>query len=133
MKTSIALLDSEKRTATTPSDDVSAHVDDAGAMFFLDITKAPNNEEKLTLLVEAKDEASGKYVPITAFAASKKGSELAGGETLAFTVYPAAAETAAVGAHEVQALPIPKHFRVKVSHSGASEWIYSVGMQFLGG
>jgi hypothetical protein len=132
MDTKIALLSSEERAATTSTDDISSHVDDDGAMFFLDVTKAPNTEEKLTLIVEAKDEASGKYVPITAFAASKKGSELGAGVTLTFVVANSVIATAAVTGLEVQGLPIPKHFRVTVKHSAASKWTYTLGMQFLG-
>jgi len=131
MRTDIALLSSEERGATTSTDDITSHTSDAGAMLFLDITKAPATAETLQLVVEAKDEASGKYVPITAFAVSKKGEELGAGTTLAFTVYAAAAETAAVANHEVQALPIPRHWRVKVTHSGAGKWTYTLGYQPL--
>jgi hypothetical protein len=132
MDTKIALLPSEERAATAVTDDITSHVEDDGAMFFLDVTKAPNTEEKLTLVVEAKDEASGKYVPITAFAASKKGSELGAGVTLAFMVANSVVATSAVAGLEVQGLAIPKHFRVTVKHSGASKWTYTLGMQFLG-
>jgi hypothetical protein len=132
MDTKIALLASEEREATTSTADVSSHVADDGALLTLDITKAPNTEEKVTLVVEAKDEASGKYVPITAFAASKKGSEIQAGVTESFIVSAAAVATAAVANLEIQGLPIPKHFRVTVKHSGASKWTYTLGLQFLG-
>jgi hypothetical protein len=121
------LLESAERVATTSSDDVVAQAGQRGVQVTLDITKAPNAEETLTLQLEAKDPASGKYTPVTAFAASKKGKELEAGATLAFTVYPGGAETAAVGNHEVQALPLPRKFRVKVTHSGAGKWTYTVG------
>lgn len=121
------LLKSEGRTATTGSVDAIAQTGQRGVLLTLDITEAPATEETLTLEVEARDPASGKYVPITAFKASKKGEELGAGATLAFTLYPGALETEAVADHEVMALPLPRKFRVKVTHSGAGEWKYSVG------
>lgn len=121
------VLNSEERTKTTPSEDVSSTAGQRGVMLTLDVTKAPNAAETLTLQIEAKDPASGKYIPITAFAASKKGEELGAGATLAFTIYPGGVETAAVGNHEAQALPLPRKWRVKVTHSGAGKWTYSVG------
>lgn len=121
------LLSSEAKTATRTSDNVNVGSGQRGVMLALDITKAPNAAETLTLQLEAKDPASGKYVPITAFAASKKGEELGAGTTLLFSVYPGALETAAVANHEVQGLGLPRNFRVKVTHSGAGSWTYSVG------
>lgn len=121
------LLSNEARTATTSSTDVNATAGQRGVLLALDITKAPNVAETLTLQLEAKDPASGKYVPLTAFKASKKGEELGAGTTLLFSIYPGALETEAVGSHEVMGLPLPRKFRVKVTHSGAGEWKYSVG------
>lgn len=125
------LLASEKRTATTKSADVSTGSGERGALIALDITEAPNTAGKLTLQLEAKDPSSGKYVPITAFAASKEGKELAAGTTLLFSVYPGGLETAAVNNHEVQGLALPKTWRVAVTHSTADEWTYSVGVSPL--
>lgn len=131
MDTEIPLFDLEARTATTVSEDVRTTVSDRGALLLLSIEKAPAANETLTLQVEAKDEVSSKYLPITAFGASKKGEELGAGTILGFTVYPGALETAAVAAYEVQGLPIPRHWRVKVTHSAAGSWTYSVGYQPL--
>lgn len=121
------LLSNEGRAATKVTDDVNAVAGQRGVMLALDITKAPNTAETLTLVLEAKDPSSGKYVPITVFKASKKGEELGAGTTLLFTVYPGALETEAVGSHEVMALPLPRKFRVKITHSAGSEWKYSLG------
>lgn len=121
------LLVSEARTATAQSEDQNTPAGQRGTLITLDITKAPAAADTLTLQLEVKDPASGKYVPITAFAASKKGEELGAGATLCFTVYPGGAETAAVGNHEVQALPLPRKWRVKVTHSAGGSWTYSVG------
>lgn len=125
------LLESEKRTATTSSVDQATGASERGVTIALDITKAPNTAAKLTPQLEFKDPASGKYVPITAFAATKEGKELAAGTTLLFTVYPGGLETAAVNNHEVQGLPLPSNWRVKVTHSNEDEWTYSVGISPL--
>jgi hypothetical protein len=86
----------------------------------------------LALSLELRDPASGVYVPLTAFASTKKASELeAGVTTLAFTIYPGAVETAAVGGHEVMALPLPGKWRVKVTHSAGGDWTYTVGASKL--
>lgn len=144
------LLKNEARTATTESEDVTTGGGQRGVMLTLDVTKAPpvarapkeeeTEKEKeelaaekaaeegtLALQLEAKDPSSGKYLPITAFAVTKKAKELAAGTTLVFTIYPGGAETAAVGSHEVQALPLPSRWRVKVTHSAVGSWDYSVG------
>lgn len=121
------LLPNEARIATTVTPDVIAIAGQRGVLLTLDITKAPAAADVLTLQLEAKDPASGKYVPITVFKASKKGEELGAGVTSLFTVYPGALETEAVGSHEVMALPLPRKFRVKITHSAAGEWKYSLG------
>ena len=85
----------------------------------------------LALSLELRDPASGKYVPLTAFAVTKKASELGAGATLAYTIYPGAAETAAIGNHEVMALALPGKWRVKVTHSAGGDWTYTVGASAL--
>ena len=85
----------------------------------------------LTVSLEARDPASGKHVPLTAFAVTKKASELEAGTTLAYTIYPGAAETAALGSHEVMALALPGKWRVKVTHSAGGKWTYTVGASAL--
>lgn len=125
------LLASEKRVATAVSEDQNTPAGQRGVMVVLDITAAPNANDTLALQLEVRDPASGKYVPLSAFAVTKKGSEIQAGTTLVFTLYPGAAETAALGNHEVMALPLPQKWRVKVTHSAAGEWIYSVGASTL--
>ncbi len=126
-----SLLASAARNATTNTEDQSAGAQARGVQLILDVTKAPNTAETLAVAIQARDPISGKYVTVTAFAASKKGEELQAGTTLAFTLYPGAAETAAVGNHEVQALPLPTKWRAVVTHSGAGEWKYSLGVTAL--
>lgn len=121
------LLRSEARTATAQSQDQISRRDQRGVTLVLDVTAAPNANDTLTVSIEAKDPATGKYVTLTAFAASKKGSEVQAGTTLAFTIYPAAAETAAVANHESQALPLPSRWRAVVTHSAEGSWTYTLG------
>jgi hypothetical protein len=125
------LLKSEARTATAHTEDQTAPAGRRGVMLVLDITKAPAANETLTVAIEAKDPATGKYVVLTAFAASKKGEELEAGTTLAFTLYPAAAETSALALHEVMALPLPSRWRATVTHSGEGAWTYTLGAMSL--
>jgi hypothetical protein len=127
------LLASSARKGTQTAPYVRSSNEDNGVMLILDITAAPSNEETLTLGVEVKDPASGKYIPLTAFAATKKGSELAAGATLVYTLAAGGAETAAVSNHEVQGLPLPRGWRAKVTHSGsAGEWTYTLGALAIG-
>lgn len=144
------LLKSESRSATTESEDITTPAGQRGVLLTLDVTEAPpearapveeeSAEEKaeleaeedaeegtLALSIELRDPASGKYIPLTVFAVTKKAKELAGGATLAYTLYPGAAETAALGGHEVMALGLPAKWRVKVTHSAGGDWTYTVG------
>lgn len=121
------LLGSEARDATASSE-VEVAGNYRGVLLFLDITAAPaESEDTLTVSIQAKDPATGKYVTVTGFTASKKGSELENGALLAFTLYPGATETGEVANHEVQGLPLPARWRAVVTHSGEDEWTYSLG------
>lgn len=148
------LLKSEDRSATSVSEDQNTPAGQRGVMLTLDVTKAPpkareakegeTEKEKaelaaekaaeegtLAVSLELRDPASGKYVPITVFAVTKKAKELEAGATLSYTIYPGAAETAAVASHEVMALPLPGKWRVKVTHSAGGKWAYTVGASKL--
>lgn len=147
-----AALASEERAETTNSEEIRNAREDGGLFLVLDVTAVPpkareakeeeTEKEKeelaaekaaeegtLKLVVEFKDEVSGKWIPVTEFAATKKASELEAGETLAYTIAAGAAETAAIANHEVQALPVPRIWRAKVEHSKVGKWTYSVGYQ----
>lgn len=125
------LLASAERTETTNSDVQRTPGDQRGAMLILDITSAPATEETLTLSIQVRDPATGKFVTLTSFGVTAKGSELESGATLGFTLYPGALETAAVSDHEVQGLPLPSSWRVVVTHSGEGKWTYSLGASAL--
>lgn len=85
----------------------------------------------LAVSIEGRDPASGKYVTLTAFAATKEAKELGEGTTLAFTLYPGAAETTALAGHEVMGLALPGRWRAVVTHSKPGAWEYSLGATML--
>jgi hypothetical protein len=126
------LLASAVRTATTSTDDITSA--GAGAIVFLDVTATPNDAQTLTVSLQAKDPVTGKYVTITAFAALTASviGATSTTATYAYTLRPGAAETAAVANHEVQALAVPKLWRVTVTHSAAGNWTYTVGLSETG-
>lgn len=122
------LLPSTARTATTSTSDVTL-TGTRGVQLYIDFTATPNNSETATVSIEAKDPASGKYQAMTAFAALTA-SGLGANPTTAtylYTIYPGGAETAATANHEVQALPLPQVWRVKVTHSSSGSWTYTLG------
>jgi hypothetical protein len=118
---------SAARTATPTAVPQTNH-HGRGVLLVLDVTATPNNAETLTVAVQAKDPVSGKAVTLTAFAALTASSLGATPttETYAYTVYPGAAETAAVSKHEVQALALPINWQATVTHSSTGSWTYSL-------
>lgn len=122
-------LASAARVATTPTPD-QVNYNGRGAQIMLDVTATPNDAQTLTVTVEVKDVVSSKYVVIasfTALLATTLGATPTT-ETYVYTLYPGAAETAAIAKHEVQALPLGRTWRVNVLHSAGGSWTYSVGI-----
>lgn len=125
-------LTSSARTATTNSADLT-NPGNKGVIIALDVTATPNDAQTLTLEVQVKDPVSAKYVTITAYTAllaSTLGATPTT-ETYLYTLYPGTAETAAVAKHELQALVIPFNWRVRMVHSAAGSWTYTVGLQYI--
>jgi hypothetical protein len=126
-------LASAARTTTTSSADVTNH-NARGVVIAVDFTATPNNAETATVAIQAKDPVSSKYVTLTAFTAltaSNLGATPTT-ETYLYSLYPGAAETAATAKHEVQALALPRTWRVSVTHSAGGSWTYSVGYSLIG-
>ncbi len=125
------ILESAARTATTNSADQSSTT--RGVILYVDFTATPNNAETATVSIQGKDPVSGKYQTITVFTAlvaSALGATPTT-ETYLFTLCPGAAETAATAKHEVQALALPRYWRVVVTHSASGSWTYSVGASLI--
>lgn len=120
------LLKPEARTETTEGQDQVSPAHQRGVMLVLDITDAPAAAETLTLSIEARDPASGNFVPVAEFSSlDAEDEEIASGVTKAFVMYPGA-EDSGVGIEE-QSLPLPSRWRAVVTHSGAGAWSYSLG------
>lgn len=113
-------LASAARTATTASADIN-NPDSVGVMVFLDLT-AFTTAASLTLSIQAKDPASGKYVTLLT------GAVVSTVSTVVYTVHPAVTETANVDV----AAPLPATWRVNVVHGNANSTTYSVGFSLLG-
>jgi hypothetical protein len=126
------ILASAARTETTNSSDQTNH-NARGVVIAVDFTATPNNAETVTVAIQAKDPVSAKYVTLTAFTALTASALGASPttETYLYTLCPGAAETAAVAKHEVQALALPRTWRVAVTHSAGGSWTYSVGYSLI--
>lgn len=112
-------LASAARTATTNSADLG-NPDARGVMVFFDVTAGATL--LLTLSIEGKDPASGKYVSLMS------GASVTGVATNMYVLHPAITETANVDA----AVPLPATWRIKVTHGNATSTTYTVGYSLLG-
>ncbi len=113
------LLASAARTTTqTQADQLNLHR--KGIRVVTDITVVGTGS--ITVTIEAKDPASGKYVTILSSGA------LSTNQTKTLLVYPGAANTANASQND----RLPKTWRVLVTHNNANAITYSVGYQLLG-
>jgi hypothetical protein len=113
-------LASAARTATTASADLN-NPDSVGVIVYLDVTAIAATPQ-LTLSIQAKDPASGKYLTLLTGAAVTTVS------TNVYTIHPAVTETANVDV----AVPLPGIWRVNVVHLDADSITYSVGFSLIG-
>jgi hypothetical protein len=111
-------LSSTSRTSTTSSADQSNYWN-RGAYFVLDVTNVPGSAPSLTLSVEGKDGTTGKY--FTIFAAT---TPITATGTTAYPVMPGAPETAGLSTGK----PLPRTYRVTVTHGNANSVTYAVGI-----
>jgi hypothetical protein len=118
MQAQLVVFPSAARTATVTSQDYSLGHAGTGRLTF-DVTVAPG-VDTVTLSIQGKDVASGKYITLLASAAiSATGTtQLTIGPTI-----PTAANAA------VQTL-FPETFRVVVTHSAGTSFTYSVGLEY---
>lgn len=118
------VLASAVRAASNQSPEFSNEGTYRGLLMFLNITAVPG-VQTITLNIEAQDILTGvwqTYAIIPATAATGN---------LYILVYPGAVETLAIGNLTVQGLPLPRRWRVNMSHSGAGNFTYSVSAQLL--
>ena len=105
------------RSATFVGDDNPKVSGNHGCTVVLDITAAPG-AETLTAIVEGKDATSGQYYTILSSATKSAVS------TTRLTVQPGGLNTNNAAVND----SLPDVYRVRVVHSGASAWTYSVNV-----
>jgi hypothetical protein len=116
--TDTTLLASGARTTTqTQADQTNAG--HKGIRVVTDITSAGTGS--ITVSIDAKDPASGKYVPMLASAA------LATNQTKTLFIYPGSLNTANAAAND----SLPLKWRIIVTANNANSVTYSVGYQLL--
>jgi hypothetical protein len=116
------VLASGIRSATTTSAD-KTNYNERGAIIFFDVTAVPGIDT-VALSVEVKDPLSGKYVTIL-----DGGAKDAVG-TYIYAVYPGAADGEAKF-DAFEAMPLPRTWRVTITHSAATDFTYSVGACYV--
>ena len=121
----VTLLPSAVRAATQTL--VATANQGWGAAIFYLTTTVGAAAETLQLVIDAQDPASLAFVvwatfPVTAAA-------FVG--TKAYHLSSGAIETVAATDVEVQALALPGRFRVRLVHSAAGSWTYSLGASYL--
>ncbi|KJS23146.1 MAG: hypothetical protein VR72_02985 [Clostridiaceae bacterium BRH_c20a] len=119
VNTTLKILESAARTATATSADLDNRFA-KGVLITLDVTAAADTPS-IVLSVEVKDEVSGKHETI--FTAS---AAVTGVGTHSYLIYPGAA-AAADDIAQVAGFPLPKTWRVKVTHADEDSITYSVG------
>jgi len=120
--TTATALASAARTATTSSSDLT-NFNAVGVYIFFSITAVPG-VHTVTLTVTAKDPIAGTYETLLT------GSAESTTATKCYLLYPGAG-AAANGVDVVNAFPIPRTWRVTVTHSAGSSFTYSVGIAYI--
>lgn len=119
----LTVLPSTARTADTTSA-TQAAAGSRGLVLYFNVTVGSTT---LQLFLEGQNPVSGAWIPLTNF--SGVGGAVA---DLAYVVYPNAAGGGAVaGAVEVAALPLPRVWRVRVTHGDPTPVTYSVAAHLL--
>lgn len=116
------VLASAVRSATNNSAD-SINRNARGLYIVFDITAVPG-VQTVTLTVTGKDPVSGKYITLLTGAAEVAVA------TKTYLVYPGAG-AAANGVNVVNGFPLPRTWRVTITHSGAGNFTYSVGAMLI--
>lgn len=97
-----------------------------GLLLLVNVTVNPGGAETLGLQVQMKDPVSAAYQDLTLFTASTFATN-----PMLWCVYPGAVETAALTWFELQAVPLPRTWRVRTQHSAAGSWTYSIGASYI--
>lgn len=108
------LISGVRAATNQTADQTNEH--SGGIVVTFDITAVPG-ATTVTLSIEDKDPVSGKYVAVLTGAAEVAVA------TRQYTLHPGIVEAA----NSKVALPLPRTWRIKVTHSGAGNFTYSVG------
>lgn len=119
---SFTVLASAVRAASNQSADFT-NMNARGVSIILNITAVPG-VQTITLNVEAKDTLAGVYQTLAfSSAISATGVHIV-------QVFPGAVETGALTNLYVQGVPLPRTWRVNMTHSGGGNFTYSVTAQY---
>ena len=118
----VTVLASAARTATTSSAD-QTNYSARGILLHFDISAVPT-VDTVTLTITAKSPIDGVYETLLT------GSAEVAVAKRAYLVYPGAG-VAANGIDVVNGFPLPRIWRVTVTHSAAGSFTYSVGAQYI--
>jgi hypothetical protein len=113
-----ALVTASGATTTQTGSD-QTNFNGRGVIVVLDMTTAGSGS--VTLEIDGKDAASGKYYPLLT------GAAVVSNTTNVYTVYPGAPATANVSANA----PLPRTWRVKVTANNANAATYTVGASVI--
>lgn len=120
--TNLTTLASAARTATTNSAD-QTNYNAKGLYVYFAITAVPGTDT-VTLTIQAKGPVAGTYETLLTGAAE------VGTATRCYLLYPGAG-AAANGVDVVNAFPLPRTWRITITHSGSGSFTYSVGANLI--
>jgi len=104
-----------------------------GIIVYTNVTVNPGSAQTLTINLQAKDEVGGDgyYTVATSGAIAVFGAAAGATGLEVICCYPGASETAALAGWTTQALPLPRTWRVSVTHSDAGAWTYTTTFSYV--
>lgn len=117
------LLASAARTASANSDD-QTNAAARGVVLFINCT-ASADTPSVVANVQMKDPVSGAYKTIASATA------FTGASTTVLVCYPGAADVLTATGVDAQDIPLPKTWRVAMTHADADSITYSVGGSYV--
>jgi hypothetical protein len=115
------VLASAVRAATNNSADLT-NLNTTGVIIYFNVSVVPG-VDTVTLSVEGKDPVSGNYGVL--YAATAIATVI---QPARYVLYPGAS---GAGPTAVLAIPIPRTWRVTITHSAGSNFTYSVGYAYI--
>lgn len=116
------VLSSTERTATTASSDMNCAA--VGMVLFFDVSDAGSG--MVTPTLQYKDPASGSYVGVWTAAAG-----LNSATTATYLFYPSVNTDATANFTEAIDMPLPKTWRMYMTHANSEAITYTVGAAYI--